>query len=67
MLRQIVEVAVRPTDGHTLCMETLDNGDLLFILYSMNLNTFKDGELLRIPININGEGTAKQGKRLRQG
>ena len=47
------------TDGHTLCMETLDNGDLLFILYSMDLNTSKDGELLRIPININGEGTAR--------
>ena len=47
------------TDEHTLCMETLDNGDLLFILYSMNLNTLKDGEVLRIPININGEGTAR--------
>lgn len=47
------------TDGHTLCIETLDNGDCLFILYSMNLNTFKDGEVLRIPININGEGTAR--------
>ena len=47
------------TDGHTLCMETLDNGDCLFILYSMNLNTFKYGELLRIPININGESTAR--------
>jgi len=47
------------TAGHTLCMETLDNGDLLFILYSMDLNRFKDGELLRIPININGEGTAR--------
>lgn len=38
------------TDGHTLCMKTLDNGDRLFILYSMDLNTFKDGELLRIPL-----------------
>ncbi len=47
------------TANHTLCMETLDNGDLLFILYSMNLNRFKDGEVLRIPININGEGTAR--------
>ena len=47
------------TDGHTLCVETLDNGDQLFILYSMNLNRFKDGEVLRIPININGEGTAR--------
>ncbi len=47
------------TGSHTLCIETLDNSDLLFILYSMDLNTFKDGELLRIPININGEGTAR--------
>ena len=39
------------TDGHTLNVELLDNGDLLFILYSMDLKTFKDGELLRIPIN----------------
>ncbi|MBR5394926.1 MAG: hypothetical protein IK144_07575 [Bacteroidaceae bacterium] len=39
------------TDGHTLCIETLDNGDLLFILYSMDLNPFKDGELLRLPVN----------------
>lgn len=47
------------TDGHTLSMQTLDSGDLLFILYSMDLNTFKDGELLRIPINIKGDGTVK--------
>lgn len=43
------------TDGHTLCIETLDNGDLLFILYSMDLNTFKDGELLRIPVAASGK------------
>ena len=43
------------TDGHTLCVETLDNGDLLFILYSMDLNTFKDGELLRFPVAASGE------------
>lgn len=43
------------TDGHTLCVETLDNGDRLFILYNMNLDTFKDGELLRIPVNMNRE------------
>ena len=47
------------TASHTLCIETLDNGDCLFILYSMNLNTFKDGELLRIPVTVNGEGTAR--------
>ena len=46
------------TDGHTLCIETLDNGDLLFILYSMDLNTFMDGELLRIPINGVQDGDA---------
>ena len=39
------------TDGHTLCIETLDGGDLLFIFYSMDLNPFKDGELLRLPVN----------------
>ena len=43
------------TDGHTLCIETLDNGDLLFILYSMDLNTFMDGELLHFPITATGE------------
>ena len=46
------------TDGHTLCIETLDNGDLLFILYSMDLNAFKDGELLCIPINGVQDGDA---------
>lgn len=50
------------TDGHTLNVQTLDNGDYLFILYSMDLNTFKDGELLRIPVNMDNytaEGVAK--------
>lgn len=46
------------TDNHTLCIETLDNGDLLFILYSMDLNTFMDGELLRLPINGVQDGDA---------
>ena len=49
-------------NNHTLDVETLENGDHLFILYSMNLNTFRDGELLRIPVNIGNEatdGTAK--------
>lgn len=38
------------SDCHTLNVETLVNGDLLFILYSMDLKTFMNGELLRIPI-----------------
>lgn len=45
-------------NGHTLSMQTLDNGDHLFILYNMNLNTFKDGELLRIPILAGSKGTS---------
>lgn len=50
------------TNGHTLNVETLDNGDRLFVLYSMDMNTFRDGELLRIPVNVgsnaeSGEGT----------
>lgn len=32
------------TDGHTVCMETLAGAERLFILYNINLNTFKDGE-----------------------
>ena len=39
-------------DDHKLSVQTLDNGDRLFILYSMNLNTFRDGELLLIPVNM---------------
>ena len=38
------------TDGHILRMETLDSGDLLFVLYSMDFKEFKEGELLRIPL-----------------
>jgi len=48
----------KATDNHTLCIDTLDNGDHLFILYSMDLNTFSDGELLRISL-ITNEGTAR--------
>jgi len=38
------------TSGHSLSVQPLDNGDHLFILYSMNLSRFKDGELLRVPV-----------------
>ena len=40
------------TDGHTLCIETLDNGDHLLVLYSMDLKTFGEGELLRLPVTV---------------
>ena len=38
------------TNGHTLRVEPLESGDLLFVLYSMDFKAFKDGELLRIPL-----------------
>lgn len=50
------------TDGHTLCVQTLDGGDLLFILYSMDLNCFKDGELLRIPVTAGSRAMTATGK-----
>ena len=48
-------------NGHTLDVETLDNGDHLLILYSMDLNTFKDGELLRIPVTIGSNAKSGEG------
>ena len=50
------------TNGHTLNVETLDNGDHLFVLYSMDLNPFKDGELLRIPVKVGSTATSFNGK-----
>ena len=50
------------TDGHTLSVQTLDNGDLLFILYSMDFKAFKDDELLRIPITAGNTETTSSGK-----
>ena len=46
------------TNGHTLNVETLDNGDHLFVLYSMDQNPFKNGELLRIPVKAGSKGTS---------
>lgn len=48
------------TNGHTLAVVTLANGNYMFVLYSMNLNTFKDGILLSIPVIISSE--AKNGE-----
>ena len=50
------------TNGHTLNVETLANGDHLFVLYSMNLNSFKSGELLRIPVKVGNVSTSANGK-----
>ena len=50
------------TDGHTLTVETLDGGDMLFVLYSMDQNCFKDGELLRIPMKAGDKAFTANGK-----
>lgn len=50
------------TNGHTLSVQTLASGDRLFILYSMDLNTFREGELLRIPVNVGGEAQTGEGR-----
>ena len=49
------------TNGHTLNVQNLDNGDYLFVLYSMNLNLFKDGELLRIPVKMGSTAASTNG------
>ena len=49
------------TNSHTLSVETLDGGNLLFVLYSMDLNTFSDGELLRIPVAVSDEAKTGSG------
>ncbi len=50
------------TDGHTLEVETLSNGDLLFILYNTEQKAFKSGELLRIPITVGSTAIEANGK-----
>lgn len=50
------------TDGHTLSVQTLDSGDLLFVLYSTSLNTFMDGELLRIPVTAGNNAVNATGQ-----
>ena len=44
-----------PANGHELSISTLDSGDRLFVLYSMNLDAIGEGELLRIPVKLGTE------------
>ena len=44
-----------PANGHELSVSTLDSGDRLFVLYSMNLDAIGEGELLRIPVKLGTE------------
>ena len=48
--------------SHELSVSTLSSGDRLFVLYDMNLNPLKNGELLRLPITVNGEVGTKTGR-----
>lgn len=50
------------TDGHTLSVQPLASGDLLFILYSMDQKAFSDGELLRIPLQAGDVAANANGK-----
>ena len=50
------------TDGHTLNVVDLDSGDQLFVLYHLDSKSFKDGELLRIPLIARYNEGAATGK-----
>lgn len=43
-------LATTNSKTHTLSVQALANGDLLVIVYSMDLKALKDGELVRIPV-----------------
>lgn len=46
---------------HTLHVQPLVNGDRMFVVYSMSLDTFTDGELLQIPVTIGNDATTGEG------
>ena len=50
------------TNGHTLSIQTLDSGDLLFVLYSLDQVAFADGELLRLPLTAGNEALTDNGR-----
>ena len=49
------------TAGHTLSVSELSSGELLVVLYNMNLNTFKDGTLLTLPLVAGAEAGTSNG------
>ena len=49
------------SNGHTLSVQTLDNGDYLYAVYCEDLNTFMDGDLLSIPVIIDSEAEGGPG------
>mgnify|MGYP002523222899 CR=1 FL=1 len=48
--------------NHELTMCSLTNGDRMFVIYNMDLNTFKNGELLRIPVTIGSNAKSGEGE-----
>ncbi len=48
--------------GHTLEVRTLESGDLLFVLYSMNLTAITDGTLLSLPVTLPSEAGTLTGR-----
>ena len=49
------------TNGHTLSIQSLDSGDLLFVLYSLDQVAFANGELLRLPLTAGDEAMTDNG------
>ncbi len=49
-------------NSHELSVSTLSSGDRLFVLYNMNLDNLANGELLRLPITVNGDVGTKTGR-----
>ena len=47
--------------GHTLSVSELASGELLVVLYNMNLTTFADGALLTIPVVASAEAGTTNG------
>ena len=50
------------TNGHTLSIKTLNSGDLLFVLYSLDQAAFADGELLRLPLTAGNKVLTDNGR-----
>ena len=48
--------------SHALDVQSLDNGDLLFVLYSLDQVAFADGELLRLPFTAGNKAQTDNGR-----
>ena len=48
--------------NHTLSINKMDNGNYLFVMYSMDFTALTDGTLLTIPVTIGNGATTGNGK-----